>query len=145
MDELEKSAHKVFKLKYHFVFCVKYRKDLFLVEKYVETFKIVCKGMEERYSMKFETIGFDEDHVHFMLKSLPKYSPSQLFRVVKSVTAIQLFKRHLDLKEELWNGEFCSDGGYVGTVGEGVNAEIIRDYIAKQGRKKEQLKLFEFI
>src|SRR3989338_11130660 len=92
MDEVEKSAHKVFKLKYHFVFCVKYRKDLFLVEEYMETFKFVCKGMEERYSMEFETIGFDEDHVHFMLKSLPKYSPSQLFRVVKSVTAIQLFK-----------------------------------------------------
>ena len=145
MDELEKSAHKVFKLKYHFVFCVKYRKDLFLAEKYVETFKAVCNGMEERYSMKFETIGFDEDHVHFMLKSLPKYSPSQLFRVVKSVTAIQLFKVHPDLKEELWGGEFWSDGDYVGTVGEGVNAEIIREYIKKQGRKGEQLKLFDFI
>ena len=145
MDELEKSAHKVFKLKYHFVSCVKYRKDLFLAEKYVETFKTVCLGMEERYSMKFETIGFDEDHVHFMLKSLPKYSPSQLFRVVKSVTAIQLFKMHPDLKEELWGGEFWSDGGYVGTVGEGINAEIIREYIRKQGRKGEQLKLFDFI
>jgi putative transposase len=145
MDELEKSAHKVFKLKYHFVFCVKYRKDLFLAEKYVETFKAVCNGMEERYSMKFETIGFDEDHVHFMLKSLPKYSPSQLFRVVKSVTTIQLFKVHPDLKEELWGGEFWSDGDYVGTVGEGVNAEIIREYIKKQGRKGEQLKLFDFI
>src|SRR3989338_10127546 len=149
MDELEKSAHKVFKLKYHFVFCVKYRKDLFLAEKYMETFKVVCKGMEERYSMKFETIGFDEDHVHFMLKSLPKYFPSQLFRVVKSVTAIQLFKSNLDLKEhlwggEFWGGEFWSDGGYVGTVGEGVNAEIIREYIRKQGRKGEQLKLFDF-
>ena len=144
MDGLEKSAHKVFRLKYHFVFCVKYRKDLFLAERYMETFKVVCKGMEERYSMEFETIGFDEDHVHFMLKSLPKYSPSQLFRVVKSVTAIQLFKLHPDLKEELWGGEFWSDGGYVGTVGEGVNAEIIREYIRKQGKKGEQLKLFDF-
>ena len=145
MDGLEKSAHKVFRLKYHFVFCVKYRKDLFLAERYMETFKVVCKGMEERYSMEFETIGFDEDHVHFMLKSLPKYSPSQLFRVVKSVTAIQLFKLHPDLKEELWGGEFWSDGGYVGTVGEGVNAEIIREYIRKQGKKGEQLKLFDFV
>ena len=145
MDGLEKSAHKVFRLKYHFVFCVKYRKDLFLAERYMETFKVVCKGMEERYSMEFETIGFDEDHVHFMLKSLPKYSPSQLFRVVKSVTAIQLFKLHPDLKEKLWGGEFWSDGGYVGTVGEGVNAEIIREYIRKQGRKGEQLKLFDFV
>ena len=29
MDEL-KAYHKVFKIKYHFVFCIKYRKDLFL-------------------------------------------------------------------------------------------------------------------
>ncbi|MBI2044534.1 IS200/IS605 family transposase [Candidatus Pacearchaeota archaeon] len=144
MDKLERSAHKVFKLKYHFVFCIKYRKDLFLAEKYIETFKKVCLGMEERYSMKFETIGFDEDHVHFMLRSLPNYSPSQLFRVVKSITAIQLFKEHPNLKEELWGGEFWSDGGYVGTVGEGVNADIIRKYINKQGRKGEQLKLFDF-
>jgi putative transposase len=118
---------------------------LFLAEKYMETFKAVCLGMEERYSMKFETIGFDENHVHFMLKSVPKYSPSQLFRIVKSVTAIQLFKAHPDLKEELWDGEFWSDGGYVGTVGEGVNAELIREYIKKQGRKGEQLKLFDFV
>ena len=144
MDELHKSAHKVFKLKYHFVFCIKYRKDLFLEEKYVESVRKICKGMEGRYHMKFETLGFDEDHVHFMLQSVPKYSLSQLFRVVKSVTAIQLFKKHPDLKEELWGGEFWSDGGYVATVGEEVNAEIIRDYIRKQGRKCSQLKLFNF-
>ena len=55
MDGLEKSAHKVFRLKYHFVFCVKYRKDLFLAEKYMETFKAVCKGIEEIYSSKSES------------------------------------------------------------------------------------------
>ena len=143
-DELQKSAHKVFKIKYHFVFCIKYRKDLFLVEKYVNSVKEICFGMEKRYHMKFETIGFDEDHVHFMLKSAPKYSLSQLFRVIKSVTAIQLFKKHPDLKEELWGGEFWSDGGFVGTVGEGINAEIIRKYIKNQGRKTGQLKLIDF-
>ncbi|HDZ61087.1 MAG TPA: IS200/IS605 family transposase, partial [Candidatus Pacearchaeota archaeon] len=136
--------HKVFKIKYHFVFCIKYRKDLFLVEKYVNSVKEICLGMEKRYHMKFETIGFDEDHVHFMLRSVPKYSLSQLFRVIKSVTAIQLFKKHPDLKEELWWGEFWSDGGFVGTVGEGINAEIIRTYIKNQGRKGEQLRLDNF-
>ncbi len=131
MDELEKSAHKVFKLKYHFVFCVKYRKDMFLNQDYCETFKYTCKQMEARYSI--------------MLKSLAKYSPSQLFRIVKSVTAIRMFKTYPEIKEELWGGEFWSDGGYVGTVGEGVNADIIREYIKRQGRKGEQLKLFDFV
>ena len=140
-----KSYHKAFRIKYHFVFVIKYRKDLFVNEKYVKTFKDVCKDMEERYSMKFETIGFDEDHVHFLLQSVPKYSPSQLFRVVKSITAIKLFEAHPDIKKELWGGEFWSDGGFVSTVGEGVNAEIIRKYIQNQGRKPSQLALVDFI
>lgn len=146
MDEtLQKSYHKVFRIKYHFVFCIKYRKNLFIAKEYTDKLKEICNGLEQRYSMKFETIGFDEDHIHFMLQSVPKYSPSQIFRLVKSITAIKLFENFSELKKELWGGEFWSDGGYVATVGEGINADIIRDYIKKQGRKGEQLKLFNFI
>ena len=141
MKDLQKSYHKVFRIKYHFVFCIKYRKDLFLDERYVNAIKEICKGLEQRYSMSFETMGFDEDHVHFMLQSVPKYSTSQLFRIVKSITAIKLFEMFPDLKKELWDGEFWSDGGYVGTVGEGINGEIIRNYIKNQGRDINKLVL----
>ena len=105
-SEIRKAHHKVFRLKYHFVFCIKYRKDLFLEQKYVETVKQILKGLEKRYHVAFETIGFDEDHVHFMLESIPNYSPSKIFQVVKSITAIDLFKKHPDLKEELWEESF---------------------------------------
>jgi len=143
-EDLCKSAHKVFRIKYHFVFCIKYRKDLFLESKYVKTVKETCIGLEERFNLKFETVGFDEDHVHFMLSSVPRYSPSRIFQIAKSIVARRLFEEHPDLKKELWGGEFWSDGGYVGTVGEGVNAEIIRNYIKEQGRKGIQLKLINF-
>ncbi len=112
--------------------------------------KTICKGLEERYHLRFETLGFDEDHVHFMLESLTTtYSPAKVFQIVKSITAIKMFEFHKEIKEELWGGELWggelwSDGGYVGTVGEGVNADIIRDYISKQGRKIGQLKLIDF-
>ena len=144
-DELCKSAHKVFKIKYHFVFCIKYRKDLFLENKYVQTVKEICRNLENRYHMKFETLGFDEDHVHFLVRSIPRISPSQIFRTVKSITAEKLFELHPDLKKELWGGNFWSAGGFVGTVGEGINADIIRNYIKKQGRKGEQLRLIDFV
>jgi putative transposase len=39
----------------------------------------------------------------------------------KSVTARELFKKFLELKRELWGGEFWSDGYYLGTVGEKAN------------------------
>ena len=136
MDELVRSSHKVFRIKYHIVFCIKYRKDLFLDEKYVETVKNICKDIEDRFHVKFETTGFDEDHVHFLLESLTTiYSPAKIFQFVKSILAIELFKNHPDLKKELWGGEFWSDGGFVSTVGEGANAEIIRKYIQNQTRK----------
>ena len=64
---------------------------------------------------------------------------------MKSITVRELFIRHPEIKKELYHGEFWSDGGYVGTVGEGINADIIRDYIKKQGRKGDQLKLIDFV
>ncbi|MBI4044361.1 MAG: transposase [Candidatus Diapherotrites archaeon] len=63
------------------------------------------------------------------------------------MSARKLFERFKWLKEELWGGEFWSDGGYIGTVGEGVNADIIRRYIEKQGKKfdKSQMRLTDFV
>ena len=146
MTELVRSSHKVFKIKYHVVFCIKYRKNLFLKEEYVSTVKQICKDIENRFHLLFETIGFDEDHVHFLIESLTTtYSPAKIFQVVKSISAIELFKRHPEIKKELYHGEFWSDGGYIGTVGEGINAEIIRGYIKRQGRKGNQLRLVEFV
>ena len=142
---LVRSSHKVFKLKYHLVFCIKYRKDLFLDKRYVETIKKTCKEIEKRFFVLFETIGFDEDHVHFLVESLTtNYSPAKIFQFVKSITAIEIFKEHPEIKKELYHGEFWSDGGYAGTVGEGINGDIIRNYILNQGRKSIQLKLIEF-
>ena len=145
MSQLVRSSHKVFKIKYHVVLCIKYRKDLFLEDKYVETVKEICKDVENRFHILFETTGFDDDHVHFLIESLTTiYSPARIFQIVKSIIARELFKRHSEIKRGLYHGEFWSDGGYVGTVGEGANAEIIRKYIQQQGRKGEQLKLFNF-
>ncbi|MDP2947754.1 MAG: IS200/IS605 family transposase [Nanoarchaeota archaeon] len=142
---LMRSSHKVFKIKYHLVFCIKYRKDLFVDDKYIETIKQICKDLEDRFFLLFETIGFDEDHVHFLVEGLSTtYSPAKFFQIVKSISAREIFKRHSEIKKELYHGEFWSDGGYVGTVGEGINGDIIRNYIKSQGRKTNQLKLFEF-
>ncbi len=63
--------------------------------------KNICEGIQERYSIKFETIGFDEDHVHFMLQALPRFSPSRIFQIVKSISAIKLFENFPEIKKEL--------------------------------------------
>ena len=144
-DDLCKTAHKVSKIKYHFVFCIKYRKDLFLEEKYINNLKNICEGIQERYSIKFETIGFDEDHVHFMLQALPRFSPSRIFQIVKSISAIKLFENFPEIKKELWGGELWSDGGFVGTIGQTQGLEGIKKYIQRQGSKDKNYNLRDYI
>jgi len=79
----------------------------------------------------------------------PRYAPSKIRQIVKSITAIQLFKQFPEIKEQLWGGEFWSDGGYIATVGDGGTEEIIKRYVEEQGTKEEkddfkQMKLIQF-
>ena len=131
------------------VLCVKYRKKLLIDQERIDLLKNVCIEIGERYCFEFDAIGTDGDHVHVFVGSAPKYAPSRIMQVIKSITARQIFKAFPEIRKQLWGGEFWSDGGYIGTVGEGITAEIIRDYIERQGSNEEkegynQLKLFEF-
>ena len=126
------------------MFCIKYRKDLFQEDKYLNYFKTILLEIAKRYYLVFEIIGIEEDHIHTLVQSAPKYSPSHLVQMIKSISAKELFKQFPEIRKELWGGEFWSDSGYIGTVGEGVNADIIRNYIKNQGRNPDQLKLSDF-
>ena len=117
---------------------------MFLDERYSVYFKELLMGISQKYYFTFETVGIDEDHVHLLVQAAPRYSPSRIFQIIKSITARELFKKFPEIKKELWGGEFWSDSGYVGTVGEGINADIIRKYIKNQGRDASQLKLTNF-
>ena len=47
----------------------------------------------------------------------PKYSPSKVMQIIKSITARQIFKQYPEIKKQLCGGELWSDGGYIGTIG----------------------------
>ncbi len=131
------------------VLCVKYRKKLLFENDRIDNFKNLCLEIGKRYWFEFDALGTDGDHVHVFLEAAPRYAPSRVMQIIKSITARELFKQYPEIKKQLWGGEFWSDGGYIGTVGDGVTAEIIRNYIETQGTHEEkesyeQMKLFEF-
>jgi len=59
-------------------------------------------------------VSFRNDAPFFREKRL--YSPSRIMQICKSIFAIQVFKKFPELKEELWGGEFWSDGGHIDSV-----------------------------
>ena len=126
------------------VFVLKYRKELITKEVF-EFMKEVCRGIEERYYLKFDAIGHEENHLHILVRGAPRYSPSRIIQICKSILAIQIFKKFPNLKEdELWGAEFWSDGGHVDTVGDGRALDQVRKYVLEQGRNVNQLSLHEF-
>lgn len=68
-------------------------------------------------------------------------SPTKIIRTVKSITAKEIFKRHPEVKQKLWGGEFWSKGFYVNTVGKHGDENTIQAYVKSQGNEKTYKKI----
>ena len=141
---VERAAHCTYRIRYHMVMCVKYRKKMLLEQSRIEFLKEIMQGLALRYYFKFEAIGIDEDHFHVVVGAAPKYAPSQIMGIIKSWSAKLIFKKYPYIRKELWGGEFWSDGGHIDTVSEYGGLDRIKKYVKEQGRDINQLKLSEF-
>jgi len=125
---------------------VRYRRKV-LLEDTAKTLKDVCLEIEECYEIYFVEIGTDEDHVHFLIQTVPTMM-SRFVQITKSITARELFSSHPELKQYLWGGKFWTSGYYLNTVGRFGNEDVIQNYVRKQGKTykqayRGQIKLFE--
>lgn len=133
-------SHNVSVLLYHFVCPAKYRRVVFSAN-VDEELRKVCLELSLRYEVIFVEIGTDEDHVHFLVQSVPTMSPSKLIQLIKSVTAREIFKRCPEVKKLLWGGAFWTSGYFVNRVGQYASEDVIRQYVKNQGNGKEYTKL----
>ncbi len=135
MSETIRKSHNVSVLMYHFVCPAKYRRVV-IDEDVDRVIKETCEGIQERYEIRFLEVGTDKDHIHFLIQSVPAYSPKKIIQIVKSIIAREVFAKCPQVKKKLWGGEFWTDGYYVATVSEHGNEQIISRYVKEQGQKK---------
>ena len=132
MSEYIHKSHNVTVLLYHLVFPAKYRRAVF-DEGVDQQLQNICLDIEKRYELKFLEIGTDENHVHFLVQSVPMYSVKKVVQLIKSLTARELFKRCPYVKRLLWGGEFWSDGYFASSVGKHGDEAMIGQYVKSQG------------
>ena len=125
-------------LLYYAVCPIKYRRKV-LTEDSEKTLKDICEAISQRYEIRFVEIGTDEDHVHFLLQTVPNMTPSVMVKTIKSITAKEMFKRHTEIRKLLWGGKFWTSGFYINTVGQYGNESMIRNYVKNQGREYRQI------
>ena len=147
MSEHIVKRHNKTLLLYHLVLPAKYRRKIF-TESAEKSLKEICIGISERFEIHYVEIGADEDHVHFLIQSVPGMLPSRIVGITKSITAREIFQRHSETKKMLWGGHFWTSGYYMNTVGRCGNEQVIQKYVEGQGKKykqihRDQLELFE--
>ena len=142
MDDHVTKRHNKTLLLYHIVCPLKYRRDV-ITNEIGESLKEICLQISERYEIHFIEIGYEPDHVHFLVQSVPTMNVSEITRAIKSITAKQLFQRHPEIKAKLWGGKFWTSGFYANTVGQYGNEEVIRKYIENQGKQEVYKKVYD--
>lgn len=127
-------SHNVSILIYHLVTPAKYRRVIFdpEIEEYL---KEICQDIEKRYEIRFLEIGVDKDHVHFLIQSVPMYSPKKLAQIIKSITGREMFIKFPILKEKLWGTEFWTKGYFISSVGKHGDEKKLINYVKNQGKK----------
>ena len=146
MSEYIHKRHNVSVLLYHLVCPAKYRRVVF-DEEFDWVLLEVCLEIAARYEIIFVEIGTDKDPVHFLVQSVPSYSPTKIVRIIKIITAREIFTRVPAVKKQLWGGEFWSKGYFISTVGRYGSEESMRQYVQNQGQDyqalhQQQLELF---
>ena len=149
MSQYIRKSHNVSVLVYHFVCPAKYRKIIFN-KNIDQDLKQICLEIAKRYEITFLEIGCDQNHVHFLIQSIPMYSPTKIAQVIKSITAREIFAKHSYIKTLFWKGEFWTKGYFVNTISQKHSEKAISQYIKEQETNqsyqllhKQQLNLFD--
>lgn len=136
--ETQRNSHHVFRIMYHFVWIPKYRKKVF-EEPYREVLKKIIGKIGYDYNIEIVELEIAEDHIHMVVRSEPKVSPSDIMQIVKSLAAREFFKYYPDIKKQyFWGGKLWTQSYFVETIGN-ANEETIRAYVQNQLKVMDHL------
>ncbi len=136
--KVEKGNSTVYDINYHIVFCPKYRKNV-LTEKIRDDLKLIFQTITSSNLWKIIEMEVMEDHVHLFISAHPKFSPTDIVKKLKGISARQIFLKFPKFKKkEYWGGHLWSKGYFIGTVGN-VTKDAIKKYIQANTKLNTQL------
>ena len=136
MSEFQKLSHVIWRCQYHIVWVPKYRYRVLKGPVAEEVFNCI-QVFTGRLGCEVVELNVQPDHVHLLVKIIPKVSISEFMGAIKGRTAIRIFKKFPYLRERpYWGNHFWAQGYSVDTVG--LDAEMIRKYIIYQEKKERE-------
>lgn len=132
MDRVKKGRGYVYDIKYHIVWCTKYRKKI-LTDEVIVSLKEILNKIAKDNDFEILLMKTDLDHIHLLIASSPQHSIPNMIKALKGVSARLLFAQHSQLKKELWNGSLWNPSYFIATVSDNTKSQI-ENYIKSQGK-----------
>lgn len=131
MSQYAKNSGAVFSLKYHLVWCPKYRRPVLegAIEKRLRE---VLEDVRAEHEWTIHALEVMPDHVHLFIESDPIYSVAEIVNRLKGASSRILRSEFTALRSRLptlWSRSY-----YAGTVG-AVSDAVVRRYIESQKGK----------
>jgi putative transposase len=126
-----KNAGAVFSLKYHIVWCPKYRRPV-LVKPVDVRLKALLRLKAEQLELTIHEMEVMSDHVHLFVEGGPTICVAEIVNGWKGFTSHELREQFPFLKSRLptlWSRSY-----YAGSVGS-VSETVVRKYIESQKGK----------
>ncbi len=130
-NRYRKNAGAVYSLKYHLVFCPKYRRPV-LVNGVDEALKQLIQAKAEELGITIHALEVMPDHGHIFLEADPTDAPHRIVNQIKGYTSRILREQFPWLKSRLptlWSRSY-----FIASVGS-VTEEAVRLYIENQKGK----------
>ena len=143
MEGYSKSSHAVYRCEYHFVWVPKYRYHV-LVEDVKPRLKEILVELCNWLDITIIEGAIRSDHIHMYLSVPPKYSPSEVMKILKGKSAERLREEFPKLRKKYWGMHIWARGYFVSTVG--VDREVIKKYVRNQQNEEirvEQMRLWK--
>ena len=135
MSKIIRKSHNVSLVVYHIVWPIKYRRNV-ISDRVKYTIFRTCQSISEKHELYFIEVGTDLNHVHFLVQSVPTYSPTNIVTIIKSNISKSVIKYNPEIKKYLWGGEFWTDGYYIATVSTELTEKVIAKYVRNQGNSQ---------
>ena len=130
--EYRKSSHSCYNIKYHIIWCTKYRYQV--LEKSIQIrLREIIRQTCERNGIQIIKGNIGKDHVHILISSPPQYSVSKIAQMIKGRSSHIIQDEFSHLKKRYWGQHMWARGYFCGTVGT-VDEETIKNYISTQDK-----------
>lgn len=123
------SRNCVYQTAYHVIWCPKFRKAI-LTGDIPSAFEVMLRNICTERGWDIISLEIQPDHIHLFLSIPPADAVATAVKLLKGITARQLFCKFPELRKSLWGGSLWSPSYYVGTAGN-VSAETIQRYIER--------------